>query len=42
MSGVDAYVLQVAIVLEYTSLMWSGFRQVACALGGVTLVAWFT
>ena len=36
MSGVDAVVLLVAIVLEYTFRVWSVFRQVACAIGGVT------
>ena len=36
MSGVDASVLRVTNVLEYTFLMWSGFWQVACAIGGVT------
>ena len=41
MSGVDDSVSRVAFVLEYTFLMWSGFRHVACAIGGMTLGAWF-
>ena len=41
MFGVDGSVLQVAIVLDYTFLMWSGFRQVECAIGGMTLGARF-
>ena len=41
MSGVDASVLRVAIVLEYAFLMWSGFRQATCAKGGVARGAWF-
>ena len=40
-SGVDAAVLLVAIVLEYTFRVWSVFRQVACAIGGVTRGARF-
>ena len=39
MSGADASVLRVTVVLKYTSHAWSGFRQVACAIGGVTLGA---
>ena len=39
MSGVDASVLRVAVVLKYTFYVWSGFRQVACASRGVTLGA---
>ena len=35
MCGVDAYVLRVTIVLEYTFRVWSGFRQAACAIGNV-------
>ena len=38
--GVDA-VLLVAIVLEYAFRVWSVFRQVACAMGGVTRGACF-
>ena len=30
-----------AIVLEYTFLMRSGFRQVACAIRGVARGGWF-
>ena len=41
MSGVDDSVLRVAIVLKGTFLMCSGFRHVACAIGGVTLGARF-
>ena len=41
MSGLDASVLRVAIVLGYTFIMWSGFRPVACAIRGVTRGAWF-
>ena len=41
MSGVDAFVVRVATVLEYTLLVWSGCRQVAWAIGGLTLGAWF-
>ena len=41
MSGVDAAVLLVAIVLEYTFRVWSVFGQVACAIGGVTRGACF-
>ena len=41
MSEIDVSVLRVAIVLEYTFLMPSGFRQVFCAIRGVTLGAWF-
>ena len=42
MSGIDAYVSRVTAVLKYTiHLWWSGFRQVACAIGGVTRGAWF-
>ena len=33
--------IRVAIVLKYTFLMWSGFRQVACAIGGMTRGAGF-
>ena len=40
MSGVDAAVLRVAVFLEYTSRVWLVFRQVACAIGGVTRGAW--
>ena len=40
-SGVDAAVLLVAIVPEYTFRVWSVFRQVACAVGGVTRGACF-
>ena len=36
MPGVDAVVLVVAIVLEYTFRVWFVFRQVAYAIGGVT------
>ena len=36
LSGIDAAVLLVAIVLEYTFRVWSVFRQVARAVGGVT------
>ena len=35
LSGVDAAVLLVLIVLEYTLRVWSVFRQVASAIGGV-------
>ena len=41
MSGVDAVVSLVAIVLEYTFRMWFGFRQYACTIGGVTRGARF-
>ena len=41
MSGVDAVVLLVAIVLEYTFRVWFVFRQVAFAIGGVTRGACF-
>ena len=41
MSGVDAAVLLVVIVLEYTLRVWSVFRQVARAIGGVTRDACF-
>ena len=37
MSGVDASVLRVTFVLKYTLHVWSGLRQDACAIGGVTL-----
>ena len=36
LSGVDAAVLLVAAVLEYTFRVWSVFRQVARAIGGAT------
>ena len=38
---VDAAVLLVAIVLEYPFRVWSVFRQVACAIRGMTRSAWF-
>ena len=38
-SGVDASVLRVTVVPEYTFHVWSGFRQVSCAIGAVTLGA---
>ena len=41
LSGVDATVSLVAIVLEYTFRVWSVFGQVACAIGGVTRGACF-
>ena len=41
LSGVDAVVLLVAFVLEYAFRVWSVFRQVACAMGGVTRGACF-
>ena len=46
MSGVDSFVFLVKSVLEYTFLRctippWSGFRQVARAIEGGTIVAWF-
>ena len=41
LSGVDAAVLLVVIVLEYTFRVWSVFRQVACAIGSVTRGACF-
>ena len=41
MPGVDASVLRVTVVLKYTTHVWSGFRQVACAIGGMTRGAWF-
>ena len=41
MSGVDAYVLRVTVVLKYTIHVWIGFRQVVCAIGGVTRGARF-
>ena len=40
-SGVDAACILVAIVLEYTLLLWSVFRRVAFAIGGVTRGACF-
>ena len=42
MSGVNASVLRVTVVLNYTIQMWSGFRQVACAIGDVTRGACFS
>ena len=41
MSGVDASVLPVTIVLKNAFHVWSVFRQVACAFGSVTRGAWF-
>ena len=41
MSGVDASDLRVTAVLKYTFHVWIGFRQVVCAIGGVTRGAWF-
>ena len=41
LSGVDAAVLLVAIVLEYIFRVCSVFRQVVCAVGGVTRGACF-
>ena len=41
MSEVDASVLRAAFVLEYTFRVLSEFRQVACAIDGVTRGAWF-
>ena len=41
LSGVDAVVLLVAIVLECTFRGRFVFRQVACAIGGVTRGACF-
>ena len=41
LSGVDAAVLLVAIVLEYTFRVGAAFRQVACAIGSVTRGACF-
>ena len=42
MSGDDASVsLRMAIVPEYTLFMRYGFRQVACAIEGMALGAWF-
>ena len=40
MPGADASVLRLTVVLEYTFRVWSGFRQVTCAIGGVTRGAW--
>ena len=40
LSGIDAAVLLVAIVREYTFRMWSVFRQVACAMEGAGRGAW--
>ena len=41
MFRVDASVLRVTVVLNYTAYIWSGFRQVACAMGGGTRGAGF-
>ena len=41
MSGVDGSVLQADIVRKYTYFVWSGFRQHAYAIGGVTRGAWY-
>ena len=41
MSGADASVLRVTVELNYTIHVWSGLREVACAIGGVTHGAWF-
>ena len=40
MSGLDASDLKVTVVLNYTIHVWSGFRQVACSISGVTRGAW--
>ena len=33
--------IRVAVVLKYTVHVWSGFRQVACAIEDVTRGSWF-
>ena len=40
MSGFDTSVLDVTVVLNYAIHVCFGFRQVACAIGGVTRGPW--
>ena len=41
MSGIDAAILLVVILLEYTFRVWFVFRRIACTIGGVTRGARF-